>query len=335
MFGDDITGLAFAIMVAVAVGGFAVALLYPLFSGSKTESRVKALTGESDGGSRFSNIRARLSEDSKDGRRRQIQDSLAQIENREKERKKKLTLRTLIAQAGYDFSTRLFWVMSVGAGLAFAVLPMLLGLPAYIGIGTAFVGFLGLPRWVLGFFRKRRQNKFVNDFADAIDVMVRGLKAGLPVSEAMKIISTESGEPVGPEFLEVVEGQRVGISLDQGIERMTERMPLSEVNFLAIVMAIQAKTGGNLSEALGNLSRVLRDRRKMKMKVKAISQEAKASASIIGSLPFIMITLIWFANPEYLKPLFETNIGNILMVASATWMTIGVLVMRKMINFDI
>ena len=134
---------------------------------------------------------------------------------------------------------------------------------------------LGLPRWFLGFLRNRRQNVFLNDFADAIDVMVRGLKAGLPVSEAMKIIATESGPPVGPEFMEVVEGQRVGISIDQGIERMVERMPLSEVNFLAIVMTIQSKTGGNLSEALANLSRVLRDRKKMKQKIRAVSSGSK------------------------------------------------------------
>ena len=127
---------------------------------------------------------------------------------------------------------------------------------------------------------------FLNDFADAIDVMVRGLKSGLPVTDAMKVIATETAPPVGPEFIEVVEGQRIGITIDQGIERMFERMPLAEVNFLAIVMAIQSKTGGNLSEALSNLSKVLRDRKKMKAKITAVSQEAKSSAAIIGSLPF-------------------------------------------------
>ncbi len=215
------------------------------------------------------------------------------------------------------------------------VVAFILGAPWFVACGLTFVCTLGLPRWFLGFLRRRRQNKFLHDFADAIDVMVRGLKAGLPVSEAMKIIASESGPPVGPEFMEVVEGQRVGITIDQGIERMVDRMPLSEVNFLAIVMTIQSKTGGNLSEALSNLSRVLRDRKKMKQKIRSVSQEAKSSAAIIGSLPFLIMGALMILNPSYLDPLFDTVMGNILVVGSATWMTIGVLVMRKMINFDI
>jgi tight adherence protein B len=132
-----------------------------------------------------------------------------------------------------------------------------------------------------------------------------------------------------------VEGQRIGISVDQGIERMVERIPLAEVNFLAIVMAIQSKTGGNLSEALGNLSRVLRDRKKMKAKIRSMSQEAKSSAAIIGSLPFVIMGALSILNPEYLNPLFNTTIGNTMLGTCAAWMTTGVLVMRKMINFQI
>ena len=129
--------------------------------------------------------------------------------------------------------------------------PLIAGAPYAVAAPVAgFVGALGIPRWFLSMMRKRRQEIFLHDFADAIDVMVRGLKAGLPVNDAMKVIATETGPPVGPEFMEVVEGQRIGITMGQGIERMFERMPLSEVNFLAIVMAIQAKTGGNLAEAL-------------------------------------------------------------------------------------
>jgi tight adherence protein B len=164
--------------------------------------------------------------------------------------------------------------------------------------------------------------------------MVRGLKAGLPVTDAMKVIAAETGPPVGPEFSEVVEGQRIGIPIDQGIERMFDRMPLAEVNFLGIVMNIQSKTGGNLAEALNNLSKVLRDRKKMKAKIKAVSQEAKASAAIIGSLPIVIMGAMTVLNPEYLNPLFETKSGNIMIAASLLWMGTGVLVMRKMINFD-
>ncbi len=333
MFGADLSDLAFLFTVAVAVGGLLIAIVFPMISGNNASRRVDAIaSGKKEA---RTSLRQRFAEDNKDVRRRQIQDSLNKQADDRAKAKKKVTLDTLIAQAGLEITTRVFWIASAATGAVFFIVPLVLGAPIYIAGGAAFVGFLGFPRWFLGFLRKRRQNVFINDLADAIDVMVRGLKAGLPVSEAMKIIASESGPPVGPEFMEVVEGQRVGISIDQGIERMVERMPLAEVNFLAIVMTIQSKTGGNLSEALGNLSRVLRDRKKMKAKVKAVSQEAKSSAAIIGSLPFLIMGGLTILNPNYLNPLFNTSTGNMLLVGSATWMTIGVLVMRKMINFEI
>lgn len=333
-FGGDITNLAFIFMIVVAVGGLMIAILYPMLSGDKTGKRIGQIA-QGKKNDKASSLRSRLQDDQKDNRRRQIQDSLKQIEDDEKKRKKKITLRTLIQQAGLEISPKFFWLMSIVAGVVLFIVPFIFGLPWFVAAGLSFVGFLGLPRWFLGFLRTRRQNKFLNDFADAIDVMVRALKAGLPVSEAMKIIASETGPPVGPEFLEVVEGQRVGITIDQGIGRMVERMPLSEVNFLAIVMTIQSKTGGNLSEALGNLSRVLRDRKKMKQKIRAISQEAKSSAAIIGALPFCVMGALAVLNPAYLTPMFDTTLGNILLVGCGTWMSIGVLIMRKMINFQI
>ncbi len=333
-FGSDISDLAIYVLVAVAIGGLVLAVLFPLMVGSAAERRIDQIsTGKKEGKS--NSFRSRFQEDSKDARRRQIADSLKAIEDQERQRKKKISLRTLIQQAGLELSTRTFWFFSVMCGALLFIVPFFLGAPLLVAVGAAFVGFLGLPRWFLGFLRKRRQNTFLNDFADAIDVMVRGLKAGLPVSEAMKIIATETGPPVGPEFVEVVDGQRVGISLDQGIERMVDRMPLPEVNFLAIVMAIQSKTGGNLSEALGNLSKVLRERKKMKAKIRSVSQEAKSSAAIIGSLPFVIMGAMLVLNPNYLNPLFQTSTGNMLIIGSGVWMTIGILVMRKMINFEI
>jgi tight adherence protein B len=332
--GGDLANIAFMVMVAVAVGGLALAILAPFMTGSKINERVDQISdGQKE--SRLNAFKTRFSDDQKDVRRRQIQESLKQIGEEERNRKKKVTLRVMIAQAGLSMSVKMFWLISAMSGTAFFVVPFFFGTPWFICAATAFVGFLGLPRWFLGMLRKRRQNTFLHDLADAIDVMVRGLKAGLPVSEALKIIASETGPPVGPEFNEVVEGQRVGISIDQGIQRMVDRMPLPEVNFLAIVMTIQAKTGGNLSEALGNLSRVLRDRKRMKQKIRSISQEAKSSAAIIGALPFCIMIALAFLSPDYLTPMYTTDTGTIVSVASGVWMTMGVLVMRKMINFDI
>jgi tight adherence protein B len=334
MFGQDLSQIAFVFMVAIAVGGMALAIFFPLFAGAAASRRIQSVTSSVKTPARQT-LRSRLMEDPKDVRRKQIQDSLNQLGEREKQRKKKLNLRTLIAQSGIDLSIRMFWLWSLVAGIVLAVAPFVFALPWYVCLGCGLVGLLGLPRWFIKFLRTRRQNVFLNDFADAIDVMVRGLKSGLPVTDAMKIIANESGPPVGPEFNEVVEGQRIGISVDQGIERMVERIPLAEVNFLAIVMAIQSKTGGNLSEALGNLSKVLRDRKKMKAKIRSMSQEAKSSAAIIGSLPFIIMGALSVLNPAYLNPLFNTTIGNIMLGTCAVWMMTGILVMRKMINFEI
>ena len=335
-FGEELTKIAFIFMVAVSVGGILLAVLFPYFSGAADVSkRVKAMGDGTKATSKQSLRSKLLSEDPKEARRRQLQDSLNQIEATEKQRKKRLTMRISLQQAGVDLPVRSFYLISFGLGLVIAFAAMFAGVPWYAGIAAGAVGAFGLPRWVVNFLRKRRQNTFVTDFADAIDVMVRGLKAGLPLTDAMKVIASESGPPVGPEFTEVVEGQRVGITIDQGLERMFERMPLPEVNFLGIVMAIQAKTGGNLAEALANLSRVLRDRKKMKAKIAAVSQEAKASAAIIGALPFCIMGGMMVLSPDYLTPLFEEKIGHIMIAGSGLWMGTGILIMRKMINFDI
>jgi tight adherence protein B len=332
---DGLRQLGFFVMVALAVGGLLLTVLYPYFSGAKkTEKRVKAVL--SDGKvSVKPGLRARLmAEDPKDARRKQIQESLNQVELRERQRRQKLTVRLLLSQAGLEISPRTFYLFALMLGLFIGFGVLITGVPWYVAIVAAIAGFFGLPRWILKFLRRRRQQVFLNDFADAIDIMVRGLKSGLPVTDAMKVIASETPAPVGPEFLEVVEGQRIGISVDQGIERMYERMPLAEVNFLAIVMAIQSKSGGNLSEALNNLSKVLRDRKKMKAKIRSMSQEAKSSAAIIGSLPFLIMGALTVLNPAYLNPLWDTTVGNIMVIGSGIWMCLGILVMRKMINFD-
>jgi len=326
--------IAFMVLAALAVGGIAVAIFLPQLTGQADISkRVSDIAG--DGTGRKSGLRGHFTEGKGEKRRNQIQESLDKFEKKQEKKKKKVTIKVMIQRAGLDMSIKTYWIYSVAAGVAGGIAALFAGVVPLVAVGAAIASGLGLPRWFLSMLTKRRQEDFLRLFADAIDVMVRGLKAGLPVNEAMKVIASEMDAPVGPEFTEIVQGQRVGITLEQGVERMMDRIPLAEVNFLAIVMAIQKSTGGNLAEALENLSTVLRDRKKMKAKVQAISQEAKASAAIIGSLPFAIGGGMMVLNPEYLNPLFDTERGNIMLMVAGGWMMVGVLIMRKMINFKI
>jgi tight adherence protein B len=336
ILGMETTQLAIVALIAVAVGLGAIVVVYPLLMPSVPDARVRALgRGRRAAPAPRQSAMERLVGSPRDSRRRQVQDTLRQIEDREKQRKKKVTLRNLIARSGLGISVRRYWAFSALVGAAFALVALILGIPWLVAILAGVVGFLGVPRWFLGFMARRREQQFLDGLADAIDIMVRGLKAGLPLSDAMRVIATEAGPIIGPEFLEVVEGQRIGIPIDQGLERMYERMPLPEVSFLGIVISIQSKTGGNLSEALGNLSKVLRERKKMKGKIRSMSQEAKTSATIIGSLPFLIIGALLVISPKYLTPFFETEIGNWILIGCGLWMLVGILVMRKMINFRI
>ncbi len=267
-------------------------------------------------------------------RRKQVQETLKDLERQQKEKKKKQTLKHQIEQAGMEISPRLFIVLSGLFGVFFGFCLFLSGQPPYVAFGAMFAAALGLPRWLLSFLTARRQKAFLEEFANALDVIVRGVKAGLPIGECLKIIARESADPVGSEFTELVEGQKVGISLEQGLERMYERMPLAEVNFFMIVLTIQQKSGGNLSEALGNLSNVLRSRKLMRSKIQAMSSEAKASAMIIGSLPPGVMTMVYITTPDYINLLFTEQAGNIMLVGGILWMATGVLIMKKMINFN-
>jgi tight adherence protein B len=336
MFGLDAQQLIFLLLVAMATGGAVLALALPFMGSSGVEARVRTIAGarKSTEPKRQSAV-SRLLDGQKDNRRRQVQESLRQIEERARQQKRGVPLRLLINRSGIDISVRKFWVISAAVGLALALLPALLGFPWFVSVLGAVIGTFGLPRWFVSTLAKRRQKAFLEDLADAVDVMVRGLKAGLPLSDAMRLIATESSPPVGPEFMQVVEGQRLGITIDQGVERMFERIPLPEVSFLGIVISIQSKSGGNLSEALNNLSKVLRDRKKLKGKVRSMSQEAKSSAAIIGVLPFLIIGSLMLLSPDYLTPLLSTTTGHMILIGCAVWMLLGILVMRKMISFDV
>jgi tight adherence protein B len=186
----------------------------------------------------------------------------------------------------------------------------------------------------LSYLKKRREQNFLKSLPDAVDVIVRGIKAGLPLFESIKVVATDAPEPLRGEFLAIIETQAIGMPLGEACARLYDRMPVPEANFFGIVIAIQQKSGGNLSEALGNLSKVLRDRKKMAEKIQAMSMEAKASAGIIGSLPPIVMLLVYLSTPQYISLLWTHPTGQLMLVGCAIWMTIGILVMKKMINFD-
>ena len=216
---------------------------------------------------------------------------------------------------------------------AVCVLHFVLGQGYLVDLLGGFADGFGLPFWMLSFLKKRREKAVRREFATAIDIIVRGVKTGLPVNEAMKVVSTEVPDPVAGEFKLLLESLKVGVTMDEGLKRMFERMPTPEVNFFGIVMTIQQKSGGNLSEALGNLAGVLRDRKRLQGKIRAMSSEAKASAMIIGSLPPGVMALVYFTTPAYIALLFSTPIGNIMLIGCGVWMAIGIFVMKTMVSF--
>lgn len=270
-----------------------------------------------------------------DTQRKAVQAKLKELEDSQKKPGGRRAIRQMLMEAGLGISVRDFYISSAISALVLAGLYLLLGFAAWGAAPVAIATGLWLPRKVVTFLIDRRQKKFTKLFADAIDVIIRGIKSGLPVGECMNIIAHESPDPVGHEFRLFTESQRLGLELEDALDRAIERMPTPEMKFFAIVMSIQRQTGGNLAETLGNLSRVLRDRKKMADKVKALSSEATATAAIIGSLPFIMTGLLFLTSPEYIMELFTNDLGHVMIIGSFALMGTGTYIMKQMINFDI
>ena len=336
MFGLDLTMLAIIALVAIAAGGVSYGVLFSrIEADKKAQSRVDKIKAAETDRVKVKASRDRMAEMTK--RRKSVSDSLKELEKKQKEvsRKKAATIKVRIVQAGLKFSETQFYIASLLLTLIVAVATFVLGMPIFLVLGLAFVIGVGGPRLFVRVALKRRLGKFTEELPNALDVMVRSIKSGLPLNDAIRLIAGEAKEPVKGEFRKVVESQQMGFSVPEAISRMHNSVPLQEVNFFAVVITIQAQAGGNLSEALGNLSRVLRERKKMKAKVNALSMEAKASAAIIGALPFIVTLLVYLTSPQYIMILFTDPRGHMILGASAVWMSIGIMVMRNMINFDI
>jgi tight adherence protein B len=315
------------LMAVVAIGGVAWVFVYPFLSGERNAERRVASVARAEPAAR------RPTRGVQKSRREQVEGSLKQIEARKKTAKR-VPLSVRIAQAGLKWSTRRFMVTAGTLGVGIFLLTMLLGTGILASLGLAFAAGGGLPFWILRFLKKRRESRFLAAFPDAVDVIVRGIKAGLPLLDSLKLIAAESEEPVRGEFLSIIETQTIGIPIGEACLKLFERMPVPEANFFGIVISIQQRAGGNLSEALGNLSKVLRDRKKMKAKIQAMSMEAKASAGIIGALPPAVMTIVWITSPQYISLLWTEPLGRMMLAACAVWMSMGVFVMRRMINFD-
>jgi tight adherence protein B len=244
-------------------------------------------------------------------------------------------LREKLIQAGLKTSPKQFWIYSVACGAIFTMIIFAIsGIPYTIPAGL-LVGTFGIPRYVLFLLVNRRLKAFTALFANAIDLIVRGVKTGMTVAECLSVVGKEMPDPVGSEFRTITESIQMGMTLEECLNRLVMRVPTTEVRFFTIVLITQQVTGGNLAETLAKLSGILRDRKKMRDKIKALSSEAKASASIIGSLPFAVAGILSFIAPDYVSLLVTTDAGNWCLVGGAMSFGIGILVMRKMISFEI
>jgi len=325
-----------SLILPAALAGMVV-LIGLLFMGgdSKSKKRVSALSSQS-AGSKSAGLFSFLKTDESGSRRKQIEESLGKIEEVQKDKKKKIkSLPSRLVQANWSMKAQTFMLISIILAVIAGGLPFSMGVDWKLCAGSAVIIGFGLPRWFMGMVINRRQKKFTNGFSDAMDIIVRGVRTGLPLGDCLKMIAHESPEPIKSEFQLLVEGESVGVPIEVCLERMYERIPLSEVNFFATVLNIQRSTGGNLGESLSNLSNVLRGRKLLREKIKSLAAEAKMSAMIIGALPLIVMALITMASPDYMTELYTTPTGHRNLMIGAGMMMMGIMVMRKMINFKV
>lgn len=334
MFGIDSNTLLFTSLTTMAAAAVIYAIFFNQISNDrKQEKRVKSI--KKNDGDRSSRIAAEARIADAQKRRQSTQASLKELEEQTKAKDpNKRGIKDQMRQAGMGSNMKKFMLYSLLTAVISSLLAFVLSGNLILTGAMLFIGGFGLPRWFIGFKRKRRMNAFLEEFPNAVDVITRGIKAGLPLNDTIGIIASEAKEPVRSEFRKILETQRMGVPMTEAIQKLYKNVPLTEANFFGIVIAIQQSAGGNLSEALSNLSKVLRDRKKMKAKIQAMASEAKASAGIIGILPPAVMILIYLSTPDYIILLFTTSIGHVILVGSMVWMGCGIMVMKQMINFD-
>ena len=314
---------AVAGILALGLGG----LVFLVVDGDSRAKKRRASVGRAS-----VKTAAASAQDERATRKKQIAEGLRDLEKANRRRR---NLQAKIEQAGLSISRRRFLIASVLFGLFLGVAAWIESKSALLAAMVVVIGSAGLPRFVLERLRRRRIAKFIANFPNAIDIIVRGVKSGLPLGDTIRISAKESVEPVRSEFVKIVKSLSLGLTLPEAIERMAQRIPVAETNFFSIVISIQGQAGGNLSEAIGNLSRVLRERKKMKGKIAAMSMEAKASAAIIGAVPFLVVGALYAASPAYVSLLWMTSHGRMIAGVAICWMAIGVAMMKKMVSFDI
>ncbi|MHC2104642.1 type II secretion system F family protein [Methylobacterium sp. WL64] len=312
-------------LIGIAVAAVAYVAVLPLLGGQRRASKRLKSIGVTASGAAVRGVAV--------NRREQVAKTLSEIEAKAKNANT-ATLELKLARAGLSWTKRTFYTVSGGCAAILGLLLFIVTDSPVAAAGAAFAGGFGVPAWLLRHLRLRRIAKFNKELPNAVDVVVRGIRTGIPVGDCFRMVSREAEEPVRSEFRTVIETQAMGLSLGEAVSRLFERVPTAEVNFFAIVINIQQQSGGNLSEALNNLSVVLRDRAKMRGKVQAMSMEAKASASIIACLPFGVAGITTLTSPDYISLLWTTDVGTIALVGAAIWMSIGVFTIKKMIAFD-
>ncbi len=309
--------------LALGLGGLA----FLLVGGDSRANKRRAAVGRAT--ARTTAVSAK---DDRATRKKQIAEGLRDLERANRRRR---NLQAKIEQAGLSMSRGRFVAVCVVFGLLLGAATWIESRNALLAAMVVLIGAAGLPRLLLERLRRRRLAKFIANFPNAIDIIVRGIKSGLPLGDTIRIAATESVEPVKSEFVKIVESLSLGLTLPEAVERMAQRIPVAETNFFSIVISIQGQAGGNLSEAIGNLSRVLRERKKMKGKIAAMSMEAKASAVIIGVVPFLVVGALYVSSPTYVSLLWMTTHGRLIAGIAICWMAVGVAMMKKMVAFDI